>query len=52
MGATFNTLFMVRASFRVISGCDVILNMSTGAAIKLQTAKCFFYLPVVLFRRL
>ena len=34
---TFNTLFMVRVRVRVISGSDVMLNMSTGVYTKLQT---------------
>ena len=42
---TFRTLFMVRANLKVISGCDVTINMSTGAPIKLQIAICFFYPP-------
>ena len=36
-GPTFNTLFKVRVRFRVISGYDVMLNMSTGVYTKLQT---------------
>ena len=48
-GPIFNTLFMVmvrtRVRVMVISGCDVTLNMSTGAGIKTQTVMCFFYPP-------
>ena len=41
MGTTFNTLFMVRVRvrFKVISGCDVTLNMSIAVRIKLQSEK-------------
>ena len=37
--STFNTLYMVRLRFRVISGYDVTLNMSTAVRIILQTVK-------------
>ena len=36
---------MVRVRFRVISGRDVTLNMSTAIRVKLQTEKCFFIHP-------
>ena len=36
---------MVRVSFRVIKGCDVMFNMSTGATDKLQIVMSFFYPP-------
>ena len=35
-GPIFNTLFMVRARFRTISGCDVTLNMSAAVGVRLQ----------------
>ena len=46
-GPTFNTLFMVRVRVRVkvLSGCDVTFNVSTGLPIKLQTVMSFFYPP-------
>ena len=34
-GPTFRTLFIVRVRVRVISGCDVIINMCTAVSIKL-----------------
>ena len=37
-GRTFNTLYMVRVRFRAILGYGVIINTSTGAHTKLQTA--------------
>ena len=39
---SFNTLFMVRVRVKVISGCDVTLNMSTAVRIKVQTEKWQF----------
>ena len=37
--------FIVRVRVRLISGCDLMFNMSTAVRIKLQTEKCFFYPP-------
>ena len=36
-GPTFRTFFMVRVRVRVISSCDVMLNMFIAVRIKLQT---------------
>ena len=41
-GPTFNPLFMVSVSVRVIRYCDVSLNMSTAVRIKLHTEKWQF----------
>ena len=38
----FNSVFIVRFTFRLISSFDVNLNMSRDAHIKLQIEKCFF----------
>ena len=47
-GPTFNTIFMVMVRVRVISGCDVTLNISTAVRIKLQIVLSFFsYTTVV-----
>ena len=47
-GPTFNTFFMIRVRVKIISGCDVTLNICLERyVLNFKVKSAFFYPPII-----